>query len=665
MASLQSKLISSLRGVYRRGKPVVRSVQATALVLDGKHDDILSFLDVSKRPEAAMQIAGAKAKDRQAALNLSNLVLERAQRSGSTMKTLLSALELAERHEVLDSGPLFLNLGHSFVERGDIPNAMRAYVQATPKHSDNKWHVGQKLHDYINDKKPDGQTLQLMIEAIEGAKDLYVPDLYCTIIRRACEIPDFDLTLVHGMSRAVGWGIVSAIGNKALEDGKHALALRAYDCATIAAPDEISLRLQIGITQFLAGHYPEAEKEWALTEYMRTAARRRWGLEDRPIRFLGRSWFAAIGHVAYIDTYIKSMELGWRPKVPTAYLLDQERPPPGAALLPRWSDYIQVYSTTGSNTELARKLVGYKSEPVDEERFHLQRVESLTDEFWSAADGNGRIRWYAPYGAEVERAWKAAGKGPLLKLSEEEHARTRSLLEQVFGLPHDAWFVALHVRETGFHASWHKAHPGTRHADISTYDKVIDFVTRAGGWVVRVGDRSMTSIAPRRQVIDYATSPYRNFDLDVYLCGACAYFIGTNSGLSLVPPLFGRRCVLTNWSPIAIPNWYLDDIYIPKLVRNLKEKRYLTFKEMYGSAAGWTQWQRDYPEGQQLLEDNSRDDLLDAVEEIHAEVLGGRRPTTEELALVDRFNAIAVAGNSYVGSRIGVRFAKKYKHLLD
>ena len=238
-------------------------------------------------------------------------------------------------------------------------------------------------------------------------------------------------------------------------------------------------------------------------------------------------------------------------------------------------------------------------------------------------------------------------------------------MAQLFGLPEDAWFVGLHVREPGFHAEWHKNHPGTRHADISSYDRVIDFVTKAGGWVVRLGDRSMTPIAPRPNVIDYATSSYRNFDLDVFLCATCTYFVGTNSGLSLLPPLFGRRCVLTNWSPVAIPNWYLDDIYIPKLVRKVAENRYLSFKEMFSSAAGWTQWRRDYPDGVEAIEDNSADDLLDAVQELHAEVVEGAIPTPQQQALVERFNSIAISHSGYVGSRIGTRFAEKYKHLLE
>ncbi len=650
------------------------------LPFDGAHRDILDLLPADRRAEATEFIASALGKQTEAAGKLAHLVLICAQDRAGSPEKIVETLAVAERHAILKSGSLFLNLGHMLLAAGLVEPAMRAYVRATELHTDNKWHAGQRLHDFVSGQNADAATIAVVVDALDGAVDFHVPDMFISVLSCAAEFDDFDMTRCQGLAAAVGWSRVSDIGSKLLSNGNHAAALRVYDCAAVVAPEEVSLRLQMGITEFLAGRYVEAERQWALTAYIRANTRRNWGLQNHNLRFLGTSWFAAIGHVACIDTYIKSMELGWRKRRPTAFVFDQSKPPPGAALLRRWSRYIDIHNVAGgaealdrkpnqglinSAEAMERKLIGYPCDGDADKRLHSKRVESLTEDFWYGPDGEGRIRWYAPLGAEVERAWKAAGCGPLLVIEEAERVATRKLLKQVFGLPEDAWFVALHVREPGFHASWHKSHPGTRHADISTYDRVIDLVTRAGGWVIRLGDRSMKPIEPRAQVIDYATSSFRNFELDVFLCGDCKYFIGTNSGLSLLPPLFGRRCVLTNWSPIAIPNWYLDDIYIPKLVRQVEENRHLSFREMYGSVAGWTQWLRDYPEGMQEIEDNDADDLIDAVQELHDEVVVGKAHTAEELALISKYNEIAVAGGSYIGSRIGARFLKKYQHLLD
>jgi putative glycosyltransferase (TIGR04372 family) len=633
--------------------------------VDGESGDIVALMPDSRKKEAAGLIAEVMRSEPDAAGRLAHFVLMFAQDMSDDQQILLATLDVAEHQPLLQSGSLFLNLGHLLIAKDLAQPAMRAYLKSNALVPNNKWHAGQRLLDYVVQQRPDAAVLTVICESLDAATDFVVPDLNAAIVRRGVELEDFDLARLDGLARSIGWQRLSEIGHALVTKGQHQAALRAYDVATMISPDEIQLRMQMGSTQFLAGNYIAAEREWALTAYMRGNTRSRWGLGESGVRFLGESWFAAIGHVAYIDTYVKSVELGWRPRLRTVCTMNNANPPPGASLLRRWSEYIDVISVTQDPSPVERKLIGYPTAEGEDEALHKQRRSSLTEEFYFGPDGEGRTRWYAPLGAEVERAWKAAGRGPLLHISDDERSKSRRMLAQVFGLPEDAWFVGLHVREPGFHAAWHKHHPGTRHADIAAYDRVIDFVTRAGGWVVRLGDRSMTPISPRPQVIDYATSSFRNFDLDVFLCATCTYFIGTNSGLSLLPPLFGRRCVLTNWSPVAIPNWYLDDIYIPKLVRNVAQDRHLTFKEMFGSKAGWTQWRRDYADGVEAIEDNDPADLLDAVRELHDEVVNGLPLPADAQALADRFNELAVAGGSYVGSRIGTRFATKYKHLLD
>jgi putative glycosyltransferase (TIGR04372 family) len=148
-----------------------------------------------------------------------------------------------------------------------------------------------------------------------------------------------------------------------------------------------------------------------------------------------------------------------------------------------------------------------------------------------------------------------------------------------------------------------------------------------GGWVVRGGDPTMTKISPRERVIDYATSPWRSPEIDIPLCAECRYFIGTNYGYSVVPPTFGTRCALTNWSPVGIPNWYLDDVYIPKLVRRRRDNRLLSFTELFSTFAGWSQFQRDFRKTDMVIEDNDPEDLLAIVQELHAEVLARPSPS--------------------------------------
>src|SRR5256885_8476241 len=57
-------------------------------------------------------------------------------------------------------------------------------------------------------------------------------------------------------------------------------------------------------------------------------------------------------------------------------------------------------------------------------------------------------------------------------------------------------------------------------------------ITRRGGWVVRLGDPTMEPFPPTPAVIDYAHSRLKSPATDVFLCGACRFFIGVASGRS-------------------------------------------------------------------------------------------------------------------------------------
>jgi putative glycosyltransferase (TIGR04372 family) len=455
-----------------------------------------------------------------------------------------------------------------------------------------------------------------------------------------------------------------AMGNAALARGGHQLAMEAYLVALRRQPEDVLLRLQIGVTAFLAGHYPECEKWFASLELSKHFDLSRWQIADSQYRVLDRTWTLAIGHVAFLDTYIKAARLGWLPAKTALLAYDPIRPPSGWPLFRYFGQHVQILASSSPDEAVDEVVHGPNFKRLPRSNRDYVRA-ALSQPFWFGPDASGRTRWFAPYGAAVERAWKATETGPSIAPTAEDRLRFRRTMQEVYGLPTDAWFVVLHVREPGYHAAWHRHHPGTRNADIRTYDKVIDFVLAQGGWVVRGGDPSMQKIRHREGVIDYATSPHRSSEIDILLCAECAYFVGTNSGFSVVPPVFGRRCALTNWSPIGIPNWYLDDIYIPKLVRRGQNGQYLSFTELFSSVAGWSQFMRDFKEGL-VIEDNDPDDLLAVVEELHAEVFGlCRHVGQKDVDRLQRFNEIAIAHGGYVGSRMSYRFLEKYEGLLE
>jgi putative glycosyltransferase (TIGR04372 family) len=441
--------------------------------------------------------------------------------------------------------------------------------------------------------------------------------------------------------------------------------MRAYLLALQTTPHDLALRQQIGVTAFLSGDYKLSENWFAALAHYRAFDQRRWQMPDLSYRVLDKSWMLAIGHVAFIDTYIKADRLGWYPPKTTLIAYDAANPPTGWPLFEFFGRDITVLAARGNpDAAVDAVLHGPAAGNIGSHERGLMRA-SVSQDFWSGPGQDGQIRWFGPLGAAVEAAWKAAGHSALHSLDHDQRQAFRSHLNRLYDLPEDAWYVLLHVREPGYHAKWHRHHPATRNADIRSYSKIVDFVLSRGGWVIRGGDPTMAPIPPRERVIDYATSPFRSAELDVLLCADCAYFVGSNSGYSVLPPVFGKRCALTNWSPLGIPNWYLDDVYIPKLVRHRKHRRFLTFQEMYASTAGWSQFMRDFTGTDWTLVDNTPDDLLDVVQELHAEVF--REPldlTAEDEVRLAKFNSIALANNGYIGSRMSYRFLRRYADLL-
>jgi putative glycosyltransferase (TIGR04372 family) len=149
------------------------------------------------------------------------------------------------------------------------------------------------------------------------------------------------------------------------------------------------------------------------------------------------------------------------------------------------------------------------------------------------------------------------------------------------GLPLDASYVCLHVRDGGFRYEDMKL-GGFRCADISNYEKAVDILNSHGLWVVRIGDpRMKPSPFKNKKFIDYAFSPYKSDLVDLYLLKNCKLFFGMDSGPYDPAILFQREMVLSNLSGwvFATPPRY-GDLALVKYVYSKAMNRFLSVREM-------------------------------------------------------------------------------------
>ncbi len=198
-----------------------------------------------------------------------------------------------------------------------------------------------------------------------------------------------------------------------------------------------------------------------------------------------------------------------------------------------------------------------------------------------------------------------------------QNLNKQQMLELVYqlGIPPNAWFVCLHVRESGFRND--KGRREHRNSNINSYIPAINHITSNGGWVVRMGDNSMSKLPKLKNVIDYPHTSSKSELMDLVLIKLCYFFIGTQSGIYDVAVLFNKPILLLNmysWT-FGSPRHYKDRGII-KHVYSKIENRFLSINEIYNS--DWSLQNINSIANQDYyFVDNTEQEILDAVREYY------------------------------------------------
>jgi putative glycosyltransferase (TIGR04372 family) len=177
--------------------------------------------------------------------------------------------------------------------------------------------------------------------------------------------------------------------------------------------------------------------------------------------------------------------------------------------------------------------------------------------------------------------WHAQFSKPLLLSLPRSHTLSCVTECERMGLPSNSWYICLHVREGGYSGDL----DNVRNANIANYYQAIKVVTQRGGYVVRMGDPTMTRLPNLDRVIDYAHAPNKCALLDVYLLQKCSFYVGTSSGLMDTAFLLEKPVVLTNmthWLNGLPPS--SGDLTIFKHVYSISERRFISVKEWLAQA---------------------------------------------------------------------------------
>lgn len=330
----------------------------------------------------------------------------------------------------------------------------------------------------------------------------------------------------------------------------------------------------------------------------------RRGLASTPYRVLDNVWARHIGHTATIDYVIKMGILEGRGREDTIFYV-----PSGSQIANRF-----LLNQIAQHLRLVESAADLP--------FDASAVQAMHYDYLGPRLPDGRTVYFWEIGGETYKRWHQEGRGPLFTFPADVEERGWAALRAA-GVPRDAWFVALHVREGRWVGNDAGLHGGVLNADIATYLPAIAEITRRGGWVIRMGDPGMKPLPPCPNVIDYCHSDFRADWMDVFIAARCRFMLGSGSGPAFIPPIYGVPTVLTNWWPPAGRAWHASDLFIPKMLRRLADGRYLTLSETLTEPYSWCH-SRSYLEnpGGVRVEDNDPEIIRAAVEEMLARTEG-------------------------------------------
>ncbi len=357
------------------------------------------------------------------------------------------------------------------------------------------------------------------------------------------------------------------------------------------------------------------------------------------------------GELAHrLDVYIKMRKLGLTPKI-KAILPTRTEWISNRVLLQYWRDQHPDEITILTDPAAAKNAEQtYDGCEVSTNYFRLPDGRALHT-CWGT-----NVIW---------QLWEEKGLDPLLKLR-DDHRQIGSDWLYSRGMPRDAWFVTLHVREAGYHSDRHAGWVVNIHRDsqIEDYFPAVEAITKQGGWVVRIGDPSMTPLPPMDQVIDYAVATERAEELDIFFCAAAKFMFAATSGPLAVANVFGTPVLAVNQFPPGSVPYSERDLFIHKRLNHRPTGKFLNAHEMVEPPLRLMLSPRYYEEHDINVVDNTPEELREAVEEMMQRMEGRFEMTEQDQGDLNRYREMNDPSGIPTQSMPATSFLRRHHHLV-
>ena len=235
-----------------------------------------------------------------------------------------------------------------------------------------------------------------------------------------------------------------------------------------------------------------------------------------------------------------------------------------------------------------------------------------------------------------------------ISFTDEEELKGKEILNK-FGVPEDAKFICLNVRDSGYLSRRHEDHEymgrlnahNFRNADINKYILAAEELARRGYYVFRMGIKVFEPLKlSNPKIIDYANSEMRSAFMDIYLGAKCFFCISTRAGFDGIPFIF-RRPIVSLCVPLVLiftsSTKYLSIVKHHKYKKNQKE---LTISEIFSSSVATSFYTNGFDQNGVELWENSPEEIRDLAIEMDDRLNGNWNETKEDILLQEKFWSI-------------------------
>lgn len=273
-------------------------------------------------------------------------------------------------------------------------------------------------------------------------------------------------------------------------------------------------------------------------------------------------------------------------------------------------------------------------------------------------------------------------KPPVISFSESECRNLEKQLEEV-GIDPEKPFICFGLRDMAYYEYYgdvmkipleqqgKRSKTDHRCPPLGAYLGFAHFWAEQGYQVVRMGLRVSQALPNtiHPKIIDYATKN-RTDELDAFLFARCWFLIAGDTGLFSGAAAFDQPALVTDLflirNTIYSSNKKVRNIFVPKLIRDVKEDRFLTFHEQI-YCNHFFSFHDDCDAGGFEIVHNSAEDIIDASQELVDRLSGIFEPSREDAELQTAFHNIYPPDHIGYGSTgiVSSKFLKKYSYLLD